>query len=167
MIMQNWYALQVKSRHEFVVSQELSRKGVDNFLPAVTRVQQWKDRKKMVDFPLFPGYVFVHLVPASGEFLNVVKTRGSVSFVSLEPGYPTVVSPEEIASLRVMLESGEPFDVFPSLREGTAVRVKRGPLQDAVGILAQREDHHMFIVNIDLLGRSIGLKIRAEDVEPA
>jgi transcription antitermination factor NusG len=164
---QSWYALRVKSRHEFVVSQELSRKGVDNFLPAVTRVQQWKDRKKMVDFPLFPGYVFVHLVPAPGEFLNVVKTRGSVSFVSLEPGHPTAVSPDEIASLRVMLESGKPIDVFPSLREGTSVRVKRGPLQGAVGILSRREDHHLFIVNIEILGRSVGLKIHADDVEQA
>jgi transcription antitermination factor NusG len=165
--LQSWYALRVKSRHEFVVSQELSRKGIDNFLPAVTRVQQWKDRKKMVDFPLFPGYVFVHLVPAPGEFLNVVKTRGSVSFVSLEPGHPTAVSPDEISSLRVMLESGGPIDVFPSLREGTSVRVKRGPMLGAVGVLAQREDHHMFIVNIDILGRSVGLKIHAEDVEQA
>ncbi|HEY6012122.1 MAG TPA: UpxY family transcription antiterminator [Nitrospirota bacterium] len=167
MMVQSWYALRVKSRHEFVVSQELSRKGVDNFLPAVTRVQQWKDRKKVVDFPLFPGYVFVHLVPAPGEFLNVVKTRGSVSFVSLEPGHPTPVAPEEIGSLRVMLESGNPIDVFPSLREGTAVRVKRGPLVGAVGVLAQREDQHVFIVNIEILGRSVGLKIQADDVEQA
>jgi transcription antitermination factor NusG len=164
---QNWYALRVKSRHEFVVSHELSRKGVDNFLPAVTRVQQWKDRKKMVDFPLFPGYVFVHLAPAPGEFLNVVKTRGSVSFVSLEPGHPTAVAPEEIASLRVLLESGNPIDVFPSLREGTAVRVKRGPMQGATGVLSQREGQHMFVVNIDILGRSVGLKIHADDVEQA
>jgi transcription antitermination factor NusG len=120
----------------------------------------------MVDFPLFPGYVFVHLVPAPGEFLNVVKTRVRI-FVALEPGHRTAVSQDEIASLRVMLESGNPIDVFPSLREGTAVRVKRGPLAGAVGILAQREDHHMFIVNIDILGRSVGLKIHAEDVEQA
>lgn len=164
---ENWYALWVKSRHEFVISQELSRKGIDNFLPTMARMRQWKDRKQLVDFPLFPGYLFVRIIPEPGEFLNVVKTRGSVCLVSLEPGHPTSIPPQEIDSLKAMLGSGEPIDVFPALRDGTAVRVKRGPLCGAVGILSKREDHHMFLVNIDILGRSVGMKIYAEDVEQA
>jgi transcription antitermination factor NusG len=163
----NWYALWVKSRHEAVVSQELSRKGIDNFLPVMTKVRQWKDRKKLIEYPLFPGYLFVHIPSDPGEFLKVVKTRGSVSFVSLEPGQPSVVSSEEIASLKIALESGEEIDVFPALKEGTLVRVKRGPLYGAIGMLSKREDRHMFLINIDILGRSVGLKIHAEDVEQA
>ena len=167
MMTENWYALRVRSRHEFVTSEELTRKDIENFLPSVSRVRQWKDRKKTVDFPLFPGYVFVHLDPRPGAFLNVLKTRGSVCFVSLEPGHPTSVSPEEIASLRAMLMSGEQLDVFPAFKEGTAVRVKHGPLRGTVGILAKREGRQMFLINIDILGRSVGLKISAEDVELA
>jgi transcriptional antiterminator NusG len=165
MMVKNWYALRVKSRHEFVAAEELDRKGIENFVPFVSRVRQWKDRKKSVDFPLFPGYLFVRLARESGSFLNIVKTRGAVCFVSLEPGQPTAVSQEEIASLKSMLLSGEQLDVFPALKEGTVVRVKRGPLCGVVGILAKREDYHLFLINIDILGRSVGLKIRAEDVE--
>ncbi len=164
---ENWYALRVKSRHEFVAAEELARKGVENFVPFVSRVRQWKDRKKVVDFPLFPGYLFVHIAPKPDAFLDVVKTRGAAYFVSLEPGRPTAVPGEEIASLKSLLESGEPLDVFPAFKEGTAVRVKRGPLRGAVGVLAKRKDHHMFFVTIEILGRSVGLKICAEDVEQA
>jgi len=163
----NWYALRVKSRHEFVTSEELTRKFIDNFLPTVSRVRQWKDRKKEVEFPLFPGYLFVHVEPQPGAFLNVLKTRGSVCFISLEPGQPTSVSPEEIVYLRALLKSGEQLDVFPAFKEGTAVRVKHGPLSGIVGILAKREGRQMFLINIDILGRSVGLKIIAEDVELA
>ncbi len=162
---ENWFALRVRSRHEFVAADELTRKGIESFVPFVSRVRQWKDRKKTVDFPLFPGYLFVHITPEPGIFLKVVKTRGAVCFVSLEPGQPTAVSLEEITSLRVMLESGEQLDVFPAFKEGTVVRVKRGPLFGAVGILAKRKDHHMLFINIDILGRSVGLNICAEDVE--
>lgn len=165
MMLENWYALRVKSRHEFVAAEDLTRKGIGNFVPSVSRVRQWKDRKKVVDFPLFPGYLFVQVAPEPGSFLNIVKARGAVCFVSLEPGHPTVVSREEIASLRVMLESGEQLDVFPAFKEGSVVRVKRGPLCGAVGVLAQRKDHQMFLVNIEILGRSVGMKISAEDVE--
>jgi transcription termination/antitermination protein NusG len=162
-----WYALWVKSRSEFVTSQELSRKGIENYVPAATKVRQWADRKKKVDFPLFPGYVFVHVFPRADEFLNVVKTRGSVCFVSLEPGRPTSIPPQEIESLKILTQSGNRFDVFPAFQEGTPVRVKRGPLSGAVGILAKRKDQNMFLVKIDILGRSVGTSIYAEDIEPA
>ncbi|MGC1453906.1 MAG: UpxY family transcription antiterminator [Nitrospirota bacterium] len=164
---ENWYALRVRSRHEFVSAEELTRKNIETFLPSVSRERQWKDRKKIVNFPLFPGYLFVHLKPQPDAFLNVLKTRGSVSFISLEPGQPTSVLPEEIISLRAMLKSGEQLDVFPAFKEGTAVRVKHGPLSGIVGILAKREGRQMFLINIDILGRSVGLKICAEDVELA
>lgn len=164
---ENWYALRVRSRHEFVTAEELTRKNIANFLPSVPRTRQWKDRKKTVDFPLFPGYLFVHLDPRPGAFLNVLKTRGSVCFVSLELGQPTAVSPQEIESLKILLQSGSQLDVFPAFKEGTTVRVKRGPLSGTVGILAKRKDHDMFLVNIEILGRSVGLKIHAEDVEQA
>ncbi len=79
----NWYALWVKSRSEFVTSQELSRKGIENYVPSTTRVRQWADRRKKVVFPLFPGYVLVHILPMAEVFLNVVKTHGSVCLVFL------------------------------------------------------------------------------------
>ncbi len=160
-----WYALLVRSRHEFVTSRELTRKGVENFLPAMPRVRQWKDRKKIVEFPLFPGYLFVHISPHPQEFLHVVETRGAVRFVSLEPGQPALVAPEDIDSLKRMLACGEDLNVFPTIKEGTAVKVKRGPLCGAVGTLAKRENRDIFLINFDMLGRSVGLKIYADDVE--
>jgi transcription antitermination factor NusG len=164
---ENWYALWVKSRHEFATAEELTRKSIENFVPSVARTRQWKDRKKIVDFPLFPGYLFVHIVPEPALFLDVVKTRGSVGFVSLEPGHPTSIAAEDIVSLKAMLACGEPIDVFPTFKEGMTVRVKRGPLCGAFGLLIKKEEHLIFLINFDILGRSVGLKIHAEDVEQA
>lgn len=163
----NWYALYVKSRHEFVAQQECERKGLQTFLPSVKRLRRWKDRKKFIDFPLFPGYLFVHVRQNPEEFLEVLKTRGVVTFISLEPGAPTPVSPEEIRSLRTLIESGEEFDTYPHLSEGSRVRVRYGPLKGAEGVLRKKEGQHMFLVNVELLGRSLGVKIYADDVEDA
>ncbi len=161
----NWYALWVKSRYEFVTAGELERKGIEHYLPSVSKMRQWKDRKKKVDFPLFPGYLFVHIAPRSDAFLNVVKTRGSVTLVALEPGHPTPVSPDEIASLRLLLQSGKPVEIYPALQEGTPVRIRRGPLCGAVGVLANRDNEDCFVVNVDILGRSVGLKVFSSDFE--
>lgn len=165
--MANWYALHVKSRHEFAVSGELQRKGVETFLPSVTRLNQWKDRKRRVEYPLFPGYLFVSIAPEPEKFLNVVKTRGAVTFISLEPGCPTPVAPEEIGALKIVLAGGEQVDIYPHLKQGSRVRMKSGVFQGAEGTLAKKEDQHMLLVSIELLGRSVGVKILAEDVEAA
>jgi len=163
----NWYALHVKARHEFVVSGELQRKGISTFLPSVTRLNQWSDRKKQVQVPLFPGYLFVSIAPEPDEFQNVIKTRGTVRFISLVPGHPTPVAPEEINSLKILLGSGENIDIYPDLQEGTQVRVTRGVFRGARGILKQKHNKHEFLVSVEMLGRSVAVKMYADDVEAA
>jgi transcription antitermination factor NusG len=130
-------------------------------------LQQWKDRKKFVEFPLFPGYLFVHVQHDSAAFLNVLKTRSVVTFISSTPGNPSTVAVEEIQSLKLLLESGEELDVYPNLKEGELIRVKRGPLKGAEGILSVKENQYQFLVNIHLLGRSVGVKMYADELEAA
>ena len=161
---ENWYALSVRSRHEFVTSEQLTKKGFEVLLPTVTRMKRWSDRDKAVTFPLFPGYLFVHARQNAETFLNVVKTHGTVSFVSNEPGHPTPVDPQEIQALRLMLAHGEEIDMYPHLCEGARVAIKHGPLMGATGILARKQGKHMFVVNVEILGRSIGMKIDADAV---
>ncbi len=154
---QNWFALSVKSRHEFTVTDELHRKGIDTYLPSVRKLRQWKDRKKLVEFPLFPGYVFVSIAPEPEEFVRVVTTRGTVRLLSLEPGRPTPISGEEINALKIIMNSGEEIDVYPGLKQGTRVRVRNGVFQGAEGVLEKKDDNHMLLVSIDILGRSVGV----------
>lgn len=163
----NWYALYVKSRHEFVTDGELQRKGINTYLPKAKKLRDWQDRTKFVEFPLFPGYLFVYLLSNPEEYLKVLKTKGAVTFVSLEPGNPTPVPPEEIHSLKILIESGEELNFYPNLKYGTRVRVRKGPLKGALGVLKDREDQFIFNVNVELLGRSIGVKINADNFEAA
>jgi transcription antitermination factor NusG len=162
---QNWFALSVRSRHEFVVRDELLRKGVRTFMPSVVKLQQWRDRKKQVAFPVFPGYLFVHIFGAAEEFLQVIKTRGAVCLVSLQPGHPTPVPAGEIEALQKVLESGRHFDIYPGYRMGARVRIRRGPLQGAEGVLVRKEGQQFFFVNVEILGRSVGLKLSGDDME--
>jgi transcriptional antiterminator NusG len=123
-----WFALYVKARHEFFTGHELQRKGVETFLPTVKKLRQWKDRKKLIHFPLFPGYLFVYISPDPERFLDVLKTKGSVTLISAESGRPTPVPPEEINSLKLLIDSGIKLDIYPCLNEGTWVRVRRGQI---------------------------------------
>ena len=57
------------------------------------------------------------------------------------------------------------MDVYPHLKEGNPVRIRRGPLSGAVGIINNRVDQYIFVVNVDILGRSVGVNIYADDIE--
>ena len=163
----NWFAAYVKSRHEFLTNKELHKKGIETFLPFIQKLSQWKDRKKAVHFPLFPGYLFVYVCPNPQNFLNVLRTRGVVTLVSLESNYPTAISDEEVNSLKILIENGDDFDIYPHLQEGTPIRIRQGPLKGAEGFLTKKKDKNMFFVNVNLLGRSLGLEIYADDIEAA
>ena len=58
-----WFAVWTRSRHEQAVREQLGNKRFDVFLPTITRWSRWKDRKKKVDWPLFPGYCFARFDP--------------------------------------------------------------------------------------------------------
>lgn len=159
-----WFAVHVKSRHEFVASGELVRKGVETFVPAMKKLRQWKDRRKFVEFPLFPGYVFVRVPAYRGAFAEILKTRGVVGFVTLEPGSPAHVDIDELEALRILVASGRDIDIYPGLKEGTRVRVTRGPLTNAEGFLEKKIDEYVFIVNMEILGRCVAVKIAPHDI---
>ena len=163
---EHWYALSVRSRHEFVASQQLTKKGIEVLLPTVTRMKRWSDRGKAVTFPLFPGYVFVHVRPSAETFLKVIKTYGTVSLLGHEPGIPAPIDPGEIQALKLMLAHSNDIDIYPHLWEGARVVIKSGPLKGVTGILATKQDKHLFVVNVDILGRSVGMSIDGEELEP-
>jgi len=160
-----WFALQVKPRFEFIVQNDLSRNGTEVFLPAVNRLSQWKDRKKRIEFPLFPGYLFSRVFPVADCFLELLKTRGVVRILAAVPGHPTPVPDKEIAALKVLLATGSELDLRPELQAGKVVRINKGIFQGVQGFITRRAPHFLLHVNISLMGRCVTVKIPPDDVE--
>ena len=77
-----WFAIYVKSRSEKKVLKLLEDIGVESFLPLITRVNQWSDRKKKVEEPLFRSYLFVN-IPLS-DYYTVLNVNGVVKFITFE-----------------------------------------------------------------------------------
>ncbi len=164
---QYWYAIHVKSRHEFRALERLTSAGIEAFLPVVERLQRWKDRKKLISFPLFPGYLFVHIRKIYEEMLGVLKTQGVVRFIGMTPCEPEPIPEEQIISLKKLVESKEALDPYPYLKEGQRVRIKRGALAGVEGILAERKGQHLLVLSVDILRQGVSLKINASEVERA
>lgn len=160
-----WYAVYLKSKHEFKTEKRLREKGIDVFLPMIERIRQWKDRKKVVSFPLFPGYIFVNIPDDYDSLLSILKTPGVVRFLTLQ-GKSASIPEEQISSLKKLLENMEQIDPHPYISEGQQVRITSGPLAGVEGTLMEKLNHNFLILSIDLIKQGAAVKIDAFDIEP-
>ena len=159
----DWYAIWTRSRHEKHVRDQLSQKHVDVFLPTITRWSRWKDRKKKIDWPLFPGYVFARFDPI--DRLPILKCDGVVTIVGTE-GLPSPIPEVEIDGIRTLIESELSYDPCPLIKEGMMVEVKSGPLKGVVGRLIRKGSHARLVLSVDLIGQAVSVEVDAADVRP-
>jgi transcriptional antiterminator NusG len=159
-----WYAVWTRSRHEQVARDQLVAKNIEAFLPTVARWSRWKDRKKKVDWPLFPGYCFARFDPKNA--LSVLTCTGVVNIVSVA-GHPAPIPDQEIESIRVLIGSELQYDPCPHLKQGSLARVVSGPLRNVIGRLERKDGGRArLVLSVDLIGQSVSVEVDAADVRP-
>jgi transcription antitermination factor NusG len=161
----SWYAILSRSRHEKVAATALNNTGIVSFLPIVKEVHRWSDRRKLVDVPLFPGYVFVQIPNSAEAQLQVLKTIGVVQFVGNRQG-PAPIPDKEIAAVHAVLEERVDCSPYPFLQVGQRVRIRGGSLDGIEGILMGRDSVSKLVISIELIQRSLAVSVYNFDVEP-
>jgi transcription antitermination factor NusG len=157
----DWFAIWTRSRAEKSVHDQLVAKDIEVFLPTITRWSRWKDRKKRIDWPLFPGYCFARFDPRL--LLPVVSCNGVAQVVSFE-GRPAAVPEAEVEAIRKLVTSGLQYDPCPLIKEGSMVEVIHGPLRGVVGRLIRKGAHARLVLSVDLIGRGVSVTVDAADV---
>ena len=159
-----WYAVSTRSHFEPTVAADLSAKGIESYLPAVREVHQWKDRKKTVDVPLFPGYVFARFADTDQARLLVLRVRGAVRILGQNNAIEPIPDPQ-IEGVRHLLQSQRHFALHPFLCEGALVRVKAGPLKGVEGLLVRVKNESRLVLTVNVLSQSVSTEIDVNAVE--
>src|SRR5689334_17262937 len=159
-----WYAIRTQSHCEKVVRDELMSRGIECLLPMRTRMSQWKDRHKWIEWPLFSGYCFGLF--AHEERRHVLHASGVVEIMGR--GHVAEPLPEhEIAALLRLMQAPFRYDAYPyHVQEGMMVTVIRGPLQGLNGRFVRTVSSCRFIVAVNLIQQAAAVEIAAEDVTP-
>jgi transcription antitermination factor NusG len=159
-----WFAVQTRSRSEKKVAAQFETKGIEAFLPLLSEVHRWSDRRKLVHSPLFPSYVFVHINPSPEWRLPILSTMGVCGFVG-DRGAGLPIPEKQILDIRTVVTNPVPFAPFPFVRVGQRVRVRGGCLDGVEGTLVSRNPDHTLVVSVELLRRSVAVRIEGYDVE--
>ena len=158
----HWYAVYTIVRHEKAANSALIEKDIETFLPLREVISQWKDRRKKVLLPLFPGYLFIK--STLEDRLIILKTPGIVRILGVT-GSPIPIPDEQVDAIKKLIESKLPIDPYPYYNEGKMVVVVNGPLQGVVGRILKKRASNKLILSVDLIKRSVSVEVKAEDVE--
>jgi transcription termination/antitermination protein NusG len=162
-----WFACHTRARHEKQVESALRHRGFESYLPTFSRVRQWKDRKKLVSWPLFPGYVFVTFDGA--QLGRVLGTPGVATIVRTN-GRPAPIRVEELENVRRFAAALEKVPAEPKIRSfvavGTWVRVRTGPFTGVRGVVLERRNRRRVLVGVEAIGRGLEIDIEDEVLDP-
>lgn len=147
-----WFALYTKSRSEFKAAEQIESAGVELYLPVITKIKQWSDRKKKISEPLIRGYIFI--LANEKERLLSLEQPSVVRCVS-ERGKPARIPDWQIDNLKKMLSSESELLVKEGLVPGTQVKIKDGPFEGVIGTLQEIDNQKTLAVSIDLLNRTV------------
>lgn len=151
-----WMVLRTKSRHEAVVETVLQQKQVTTYLPKHVVVRQCQGRRRAVEMPLFPGYVFVR--PRADQYEGMRYIRGSCGLV-LASGKPAILPEKDLDAVKMLVDTGADFTVDPGLAVGTRIEIASGPLMGVKGELVRVKNQQLLVINVDAVGSSVRVEV--------
>jgi len=163
-LVRSWYVLHTKSRFENVVNYGLTKKSIEVFSPKIKARSKRRDRKAMIQVPLFPGYVFVKTDLNPYEHIEIVKTAGVVRIIGNKDG-PLAVPHESIESLKIIVAGNSSVTTGTRLRKGDIVMVINGPFAGVTGTFIRYKGKERVVVYIGALGQFASVEVSEDDVE--
>jgi transcription antitermination factor NusG len=159
-----WFAVYTMARHEKRIAMQFEEKEIFTFLPLLADVRRWSDRRCKVEVPLFSCYAFVRIVPTPENRVKVLRTPGVFGLVGNQ-GQGTPIPPVEIESLRTVMKEKVPCAAHSFIENGKRVRIVGGCLDGIEGILERQIANQTLIVSVELLQRSISIRVDGYGIE--
>jgi len=160
-----WFAVQTRSRHEKKAHAELQEKGIQSFLPLFAEKHKWSDRQRVVEMPLFPQYLFVRIAVSSDERIAVLRTNGVVGLVGTK-GSGIAIPDVQVERIQRVIEQKIPYNPHLYLNVGKRIRIRGGALDGVEGILTAVNGDQTLVVSVELIQRSLAVRIAGFEVEP-
>jgi transcription antitermination factor NusG len=159
-----WFALYTTSRHEKRVAQHLGQRHIEFYLPLYRSQRKWSDGSRVIlDLPLFPGYLFVHI--CRSERGRVLDVPGALGVVGGTGGEPAPLPDATIDALRCGLEQ-TPAQPHPLVTAGQRVRIRSGALAGFDGIVVRHKNGFRVVLTLEHIMQSYAIEVGLEDLEP-
>ena len=155
-----WFALSVRANHEWAVQSGLAARGLAHYLPVYQERVKRSDRHKIIDRPLFPGYIF-----CSDAGAGVLGISGVVQVLPSN-WQPVPVAPEQVETIRLLCSSMRRLYPCALYEAGQRVEIMEGALQGAAGVILRVQNKTRLVVNVSIFNRAVAVELSGEAVQP-
>lgn len=157
----NWHVIYTRPKFEKKIFSKLRENNIETFLPLHKVMRQWSDRKKRVEVPLFPNYLFVNIAPKNRW--HVLSVEGVVRFLQFE-AKPAIVPEKDMETIRKSV-LGNPEVSNQRFNNGDHVIIFRGPLRGLEGVLVNTNGRRRLAVRVDVIDKSILVNVSPADLQ--
>ena len=152
----SWYVLYTKPRNEKKVAERLSAAGYNVYCPLHKVKRQWSDRMKVVEEPLFKGYIFIQVEDKRRD--EVFNYPGAVRYL-FWLRRPAIVRESEIHTIQKWLGQYDHSDIdISEILPGDFVRITTGPFSGEQAILLDKTTKKA-VVQLKALGQQLSLSL--------
>jgi len=156
-----WYLIYTKPRHEKKVHGCLSGLSIASFLPTKKTLRTWHDRKKYIDEPLFPSYVFIYLNNIQ-EYYGGMDAEGYLYYVRAGKEIARV-DQTIVNNIKLITDQVQEIEVSDSkFLPGKKLTIAEGPLTGLSCEVIQVKGKERLLVRVALLQRNLLLTVPAE-----
>ena len=154
-----WFAVLVRTGREKTANLLLENAGYECLLPVSKSTRRWSDRTKLIEVPLFPGYLFCRMDPHNR--LTVLMTPGVMQIVGVGKT-PIPVEEEEIEAIQRAQKSGLSWMPWPYMQIGNVAQILGGPLRGLTGIIVKIKSGMKLVISVSLLQRSVAVEVERD-----
>lgn len=160
-----WYVVYTRPQHEKKIAQDLNEMQMTYFLPTTKKLSIWCDRRKFIDWPLFPSYVFTYLKNMH-DYYDCLNVNGVLNYVRL--GKEVVrVQEAVIDNIRLAVNKGSEVEVAnESFQPGQQLVINQGPLTGLTGEVVKYNGKEKLLIRLQLLQRNLLVTMSAEHLMP-
>lgn len=152
----DWLVVQVWAGRESLSARHLRMLGYEVFLPTYRERRRWSDRIKVVEQPLFAGYVFCRI---DAQVVGKCITAPGVIRILCGDRGPLPVPAHEIEAIQRLVDTRLSIEPWPTPRVGQRVRIECGPLEGVEGIVSAIKNRERLFVSISLLNRAVAVEL--------
>jgi transcription antitermination factor NusG len=165
MDIKNWYVAYTLPRAEKQTQRMLEKLGIVSFLPLHKVMRNWSDRKKQIELPLFPNYIFIYI--SSRDRYKPLQIKNIIKYVSFA-GKPATVPESVIDSLQKILDLNVEVanDRYNLYNTGIRVTITEGPFAGTEGIFLKNNGKSRLVLQIESLNRELSVEVPANMVVP-
>jgi len=159
-----WYVVYTRSHHEKRVHNDVRKLGIETYLPLIKSFRIWSDRKKFIDMPLFPNYLFVRI--SNREYHKITDHPSLIGFV--KSGNELSVIRDDLfdAMVRIVDERMDFTLSSNYVLPGVSVQVISGPLSGLKGVITRIEGKSLLTVEIRPVNQTFLVRIKEDHVVP-